>query len=74
MQQSEERITDMLNIFFKGNYTSDEQLIKRKQIPDDAVEYAVVPNLNKVFGKGVLLTFSVVCRNGSRNTSESERH
>lgn len=47
----------MLNIFFKGNYTSDEQLIKRTQIPDDAVEYAVVPNLNKVFGKGFLLTF-----------------
>lgn len=49
----------MLNIFFKGNYTSDEQLIKRDQIPDDAVEFAVVSGLHDVFGKGLLLLFPV---------------
>ena len=55
----EESVTEMLNIFFKGKYTSDEQLIKRKQIPDDAVEFAVVPNLQKVFERGLLLLLPV---------------
>jgi len=49
----------MLNIYFKGNYTSDEQLIKRKQIPDDAVEFGIVSNLQGELGRGFLMLLPV---------------
>lgn len=49
----------MFNISFKGNYTSDEQLIKRKQIPNDAVEFGIVSNLHNEFGRGLLILFPV---------------
>lgn len=49
----------MFNILFKGNYTSDEQLIKRKHIPDDAVEFGIVSNLHYEFGRGFLMLIPV---------------
>ena len=45
----------MLNIVFKGNYISDNQLIKRDRIPDDAVEFGIVSNLQGEFGRGFLI-------------------
>lgn len=45
----------MLNIVFKGNYVSDDQLIKRDSIPDDAVEFGIVSNLQGEFGRGFLI-------------------
>ena len=45
----------MLNIVFKGNYISDDQLIKRDRIPDDAVEFGIVSNLQGEFGRGFLI-------------------
>ena len=45
----------MLNIVFKGNYVSDDQLIKRDRIPDDAVEFGIVSNLQGEFGRGFLI-------------------
>ena len=45
----------MLNIVFKGIYVSDDQLIKRDSIPDDAVEFGIVSNLQGEFGRGFLI-------------------
>ena len=45
----------MLNIVFKGNYVSDDQLIKRDSIPDGAVEFGIVSSLQGVFGRGFLI-------------------
>ncbi len=45
----------MLNIVFKGNYVSDDQLIKRDSIPDNAVEFGIIPNLQGEFGRGLLI-------------------
>ncbi len=45
----------MLNIVFKGNYVSDDQLIKRRDIPDSAVEYGIVSSLQREFGRGLLI-------------------
>ena len=49
----------MLNIVFKGNYVSDDQLIKRCDIPDSAVEYGVVSSLQREFGRGLLILFPI---------------
>ena len=45
----------MLNIVFKGNYVSDDQLIKRDSIPDGAVEFGIVSSLQGEFGRGLLI-------------------
>ncbi|MBR4461877.1 MAG: DUF3267 domain-containing protein [Erysipelotrichaceae bacterium] len=45
----------MLNIVFKGNYISDDQLIKRCDIPNNAVEYGIVSSLQKEFGRGLII-------------------
>ncbi len=45
----------MLNILFKGNYVSDDQLIKRRDIPNSAVEYGIVTSLQREFGRGLLI-------------------
>ncbi len=49
----------MLNIVFKGNYVADDQLIKRCDIPDGAVEYGVVSSLQREFGRGLLILFPI---------------
>lgn len=49
----------MLNIVFKGNYVSDDQLIKRCDIPDGAVEYGIVSSLQREFGRGLLILFPI---------------
>ena len=50
----------MHNIVFKGNYVSDEQLIKRVMIPGNAVEYGIVSDLKKEFGRGFLMLMPVL--------------
>jgi hypothetical protein len=45
----------VLNILFKGNYVSDDQLIKRRDIPNSAVEYGIVTSLQREFGRGLLI-------------------
>lgn len=45
----------MLNIKFKGNYQDDSQLIKRKTIPKDAIEFGIVDNLSKEFARGLII-------------------
>ena len=50
----------MLGIRFKGEYTSDEQLIKRESIPDDAVEFGIVSDLKQEFAKGILMLLPVM--------------
>ena len=45
----------MLNIVFKGNYVSDDQLIKRDSIPDGAVEFGIVSSLQGELGRGLLI-------------------
>lgn len=49
----------MFNIHFKGKYTSDEQLIKRKEIPEDAVEFGIVSSLHNEMGRGFLMLLPV---------------
>ena len=49
----------MFNIHFKGKYTSDEQLIKRNKIPEDAVEFGIVSSLHNEFGRGLLMLLPV---------------
>ncbi len=49
----------MLNIVFKGNYVLDDQLIKRCDIPDGAVEYGIVSSLQREFGRGLLILFPI---------------
>ncbi len=44
----------MCNIKFKGNYISDEQLIKRK-IPKNAVEFGKIKSIKNELGKGFLM-------------------
>ena len=50
----------MFSIKFKGEYTSDEQLIRRESIPDDAVEFGIVSDLKREFGRGLLMQFPVL--------------
>ena len=45
----------MFNIHFMGEYVSDEQLITRKEIPAEAVEFGIVDDLKKEFGRGLLI-------------------
>ncbi len=45
----------MFGIVYKGDFTSDEQLIKRESIPDDAVEFGIVSDLRKEMGRGFLM-------------------
>ena len=49
----------MRNIYFKGDYHSDEQLIKREFIPENAVEFGIVTDLHKEFGRGFLILMPV---------------
>ena len=49
----------MLNIHFKGDYVSDDQIIKREFIPENAVEFAIVSDLQKEFGRGFLILMPV---------------
>ena len=41
----------MFNIKYKGNYKDDKDLIKRKSIPKNAVEYGIVSDLKKELGE-----------------------
>ncbi len=50
----------MFNIVFKGNYVSDDQLIKRGSIPKEAVEFGIIPNLQGEFGRGFLILMPVL--------------
>lgn len=50
----------MFNIVFKGNYVSDDQLIKRDSIPKEAVEFGIIPNLQGEFGRGFLILMPVL--------------
>ena len=50
----------MFNIKFKGNYQDDSQLIKRKTIPKDAIEFGIVDNLSKEFVKGFILILPLI--------------
>ena len=50
----------MYNIKFKGEYTSDEQLIRRESIPDDAVEFGIVLDLKRELGRGFLMLLPVM--------------
>lgn len=45
----------MFNIKYKGNYKDDKDLIKRKSIPKNAVEYGIVSDLKKELGRGFLI-------------------
>ena len=45
----------MFNIEFKGNFISDDQLIKRDSIPEGAVEFGIVSDLQREFGRGFLI-------------------
>jgi len=45
----------MFNIKYMGKYTSDEQLIKRKEIPENAVEFGIITDLKKELGRGFLM-------------------
>ena len=45
----------MLNIKFMGEYKSDDQLIKRKEIPAEAVEFGIVDTLAQEFGRGLII-------------------
>lgn len=50
----------MFNIKFMGNYTSDKDLIKRKSIPKDAVEFGIVKDLKDVFVKGFFMLMPII--------------
>jgi len=50
----------MFNIKFKGNYQDDSQLIKRKTIPKDAIEFGIVDNLSKEFARGLILILPLI--------------
>ena len=45
----------MFNIRIMGDYTSDEQLIKRKEIPENAVEFGIVSDLKNEFVRGSVI-------------------
>ena len=45
----------MFNIRIMGDYTSDEQLIVRKEIPENAVEFGIVSDLKKEFVRGSVI-------------------
>ncbi len=45
----------MFNIVFKGDYVSDEEMIRDKTVPDGAVEYGIVSGLDKEMGRGFLM-------------------
>ena len=45
----------MFHIKFMGRYTSDEQLITRKEIPENAIEFGIVSDLKKEFARGFLI-------------------
>ena len=49
----------MFNIRFMGRYTSDEQLIVRKEIPENAMEFGIVSDLKKEFVRGFLILMPV---------------
>ena len=49
----------MINIKFMGRYTSDEQLIVRKEIPENAMEFGIVSDLKKEFVRGFLILMPV---------------
>lgn len=48
----------MFNIKYKGNYTSDDQLIKR-EIPEDAVEFGVVSSIKNELFKGFIMILPI---------------
>ena len=50
----------MFNIKYKGNYKDDKDLIKRKSIPKNAVEYGIVSDLKKELGRGFLIILPLV--------------
>ena len=49
----------MFNIRIMGDYTSDEQLIVRKEIPENAVEFGIVSDLKKEFVRGSVILLPV---------------
>ena len=50
----------MRNIYFKGNYVSDEQLIKRESIPDNATEFGIVSDLRSEMVRGFLMMLPLI--------------
>ena len=52
----------MFNIKYMRKYISDEQLIKRKEIPENAVEFGIIDDLKKEFirGFGMLLPVFII--------------
>ena len=55
LRESHRRRINVFNIRFMGEYHSDEQLITGKEIPEDAIEFGIVDDLKKEFGKGLLI-------------------
>ena len=45
----------MFNIKYKGSYVSDEQMIKTKKIPKEAIQFGIVKSLNREFAIGFLM-------------------
>ena len=50
----------MFNIKYKGNYKDDKQLIKRKEIPKEAIEFGIVENLNKELARGFIMLLPLI--------------
>ena len=50
----------MFNIKYKGNYESDKQLIERKTIPKEAIEFAIVNSLANEFVRGIFIVLPII--------------
>ena len=50
----------MFRITYKGHYTSDEQIIRRKSLPENAVEFGKISDLNSEFIRGFFLLLPVL--------------
>lgn len=49
----------MFNIKIKGKYTSDEQLIKGKKLPKDAIEFGKVESITSQLVTGILISLPI---------------
>lgn len=50
----------MFNIKFMGEYHDDTELIKRKKIPKEAIEFGIVDNLSKEFVRGFIMILPLI--------------
>lgn len=49
----------MFNIKYKGNFVSDDQLIKGKSIPENAKEFGIISDLTKELGRGFIMALPI---------------